>query len=258
MARPHRVDIEPSPRRVRALFAGATVADSTNTLLVRETGYRPVYYFPFADIAAGLLAATDHHTRCPYKGEASYWTISANGRTADNAAWGYPEPIPAAAALKDHVAFYWDRLDHWYEEDEEIFVHPRDPHVRVDVVASRRRVQVRHAGVVLADTRQALFLFETGLPTRHYIPPADIRTDLLAESAAVTRCPYKGIAAYRSAVIDGRTSEDIAWVYEAPIAECPRIAGHICFFAERVDEIRIDGVAVLRPDTPWSRPRQSP
>lgn len=106
----HRVDIEPGAQRMTARFAGETIADSTRALTVRETGHAPVPYFPVADVRMDLLRATAHRTRCPYKGEASYWTVAAGGQTAENAAWGYRDPIPAAGALKDHVAFYADKV----------------------------------------------------------------------------------------------------------------------------------------------------
>lgn len=248
----YRIAFEPSPRRVRVRFNGAFVADSTNAHLLFETRHLPVYYFPREDVRMDLLRASDHHTFCPYKGTASYWTIDVGGRSAENAAWAYPEPFAEVAAIGDFVAFYWERVDHWYEEDEEIFVHPRDPYKRVDVVNSSRPVQIVLGGQTVAETRRARFLFETRLPTRYYIPPEDVRMDLLIPSAKTTACPYKGKARYWSARIGERVFEDIAWSYPEPIAECPKIKGLLCFFNERVDEIRLDGAALPRPLTPWS------
>ena len=114
----HRVDIERCPGRATASHAGETIADSTRALTVRETGYAPAVYFPVADVAMERLQATDRRTRCPYKGEASYWTVAVGGREARNAAWGYADPIPAASALKDHIAFYSDRIDIRAGEDK--------------------------------------------------------------------------------------------------------------------------------------------
>jgi uncharacterized protein (DUF427 family) len=249
----YKITFEASPRRVRIVLNGATVADSTDAHLLFETRHLPVYYFPCRDVRMDLLTPTDHHTFCPYKGQASYWTIKAGERTAENAVWGYPEPYEEVAAIKDYVAFYWDRVDHWYEEDEEIFVHPRDPYKRVDVVQSSRPVQVVLGGEVVAETRRARFLFETRLPTRYYIPPEDVRMDLLVPSAKKTRCPYKGEARYWSAKIGDRVFEDIVWSYQEPIAECPKIKGYLCFFNEQVDEMRVDGKTMPRPVTPWSK-----
>jgi uncharacterized protein (DUF427 family) len=248
----YRITFEPSPRRVRVEFDGAFIADSTNAHLLFETRHLPVYYFPRADVRMDLLTATDHHTFCPYKGTASYWTIRVRERTAENAVWAYPEPFAEVAAIKDFVAFYWDRVDHWYEEDDEIFVHPRDPYKRVDVVNSSRSVRVILGGETVAETRRARFLFETRLPTRYYIPPEDVRMDLLAPSTKTSACPYKGKARYWSARIGDRVFEDIVWSYPEPIPECSKIKGYLAFFNERVDAILVDGVEVPRPLTPWS------
>ena len=249
----YRITFERSPRRVRVQFGGAYIADSTAAHLLFETRHLPVYYFPRADVRFDLLTPTDHHTYCPYKGEASYWTIKAGDRVAENAVWGYPKPYDELPQIRDYVAFYWDRVDHWYEEDDEVFVHARDPYKRVDVVNSSRRVEVVLGGVQVADTRRARFLFETRLPTRYYIPIEDVRQDLLVPSTKVTACPYKGRAKYFSVKIGDTLFEDIVWSYPDPIPECPKIAGYLCFFNEHVDEIRVDGVVVPRPETPWSR-----
>ena len=248
----YRILFERSPRRVRVEFNGATIADSTEAHLLFETRHRPVYYFPRAAVRMDLLEPTDHHSFCPYKGRASYWTVKVGNRTSENAVWGYPDPYDEVARIKDFVAFYWDRVDHWYEEDEEIFVHPRDPYKRVDVLNSSRHVQVILGGETVADSHRARFLFETRLPTRYYIPPEDVRMDLLVPSDKRTACPYKGRARYWSARIGDRVFEDIVWSYPEPIPECPKIKGYLCFFNERVDAILVDGVATPRPLTPWS------
>lgn len=248
----YRILFEPSPRRVRVQFAGEWIADSTNAHLLFETRHLPVYYFPRADVRMDLLAPTEHHTFCPYKGRASYWTVGVGERAAENAVWGYPDPYDEVMAIRDFVAFYWDRVDHWYEEDEEVFVHPRDPYKRVDAVASSRRVEVILGGETVADTRRAMFLFETRLPTRYYLPPEDVRMDLLLPSDKATRCPYKGKARYWSARVGDRLYPDIVWSYPEPIPECPKIAGRLAFFNEQVDRILVDGTEVPRPLTRWS------
>jgi uncharacterized protein (DUF427 family) len=249
----YKILFEPSPRRVRVAFNGETIADSTNAHLLFETRHLPVYYFPRPDVRMDLLVPTEHHTYCPYKGTASYWTIKVDDRAAENAVWGYPDPYDEVAAIGDFVAFYWDRVDHWYEEDEEIFVHPRDPYKRVDVVASSRPVRIVLGGEIVAETRRARFLFETRLPTRYYIPPEDVRTDLLVASEKVTACPYKGKARYWSARIGDRLFPDIVWSYPEPIPECPKIKDYLCFFNEQVDAILVDGIEVPRPVTKWSK-----
>jgi uncharacterized protein (DUF427 family) len=249
----YRITFEPSPRRVRVVFNNATIADSTAAHLLLETRHVPVYYFPRGDVRMDLLRATEHHSYCPYKGTASYWTVTVGDRVSEKAVWGYPEPFAEVAAIGDYVAFYWDRVDHWYEEDEEVFVHARDPYKRVDVVNSSRPVKVIIGGEILAETTRARFLYETRLPTRYYIPPEDVRMDLLAPSDKVTACPYKGTARYWSVKIGDRVFPDIVWGYPEPIPECPKIRGYFCFFNEQVDEILLDGTPVPRPMTPWSK-----
>jgi uncharacterized protein (DUF427 family) len=249
----YRITFEPSPRRVRVKFGGETIADSAAVRLFFETRHLPIYYFPRADVRMDLLRPTEHHTYCPYKGTASYWTIAAGGRESENAVWGYPEPFDEVAEIRDYVAFYWKEADSWWEEDEEIFVHPRDPYKRVDVIASSRPVKVVLGGEVVAETNRARFLFETRLPTRYYIPEEDVRMDLLVATDKVTACPYKGTARYWTATAGGREYPDIVWGYPDPIAECPKIKGLLCFFNEQVDAIFVDGAEVPRPLTPWSK-----
>ncbi|MDA0367831.1 MAG: DUF427 domain-containing protein [Proteobacteria bacterium] len=247
----HAVIIEPSPRRVRVMFNGETIADSSNTRMLHEDGHLPMYYFPMDDVRMDLLEKTSHTTHCPYKGDASYWTVRAGGRAAENAVWGYEDPLPAQPALKDLVAFYWGRMDHWFEEDEEIFVHPRDPYKRIDTIKSSRRVQVTLGGEVVADSTEAVFLFETGLPTRYYIPRTDITAQLTASSLE-TACPYKGTARYHNVEAGGKTYEDIVWYYPDPIAEIPKIKDLHCFFNEKVDAITVDGQEIPKQPSPWS------
>lgn len=243
----------PSPRRVRVRAAGRVVADTTRAILMREGGHTPVYYIPMDDVRMELFEPTDRSTHCPYKGDASYWTLKSGDAVEENVMWSYRTPFDESEPIRDHVAFYWNRMESWWEEDEEIFVHPRDPKKRVDVVLSHRPVRVVLGGETVAETQNAMFLFETGLPTRYYIPPADVRMDLLAASETRTRCPYKGTAGYYSATVGGETYPDIAWCYPDPVPECPRIRGLICFYGENVDAIEVDGEAVDKPVTRWSR-----
>ncbi len=248
----HPIRVEPSPRRVRAVFNHVAVADSKRVLLLRELGHLPVYYFPVDDVRFDLLEPTDASTHCPFKGDASYWTIRVGDRTSKNAVWGYQNPLPERTDIKGHVAFYWNRVDAWYEEDDEVFVHPRDPYHRVDVLHSSRHVRVVVAGETVAETRRPRLLFETGLPTRYYIPKPDVRMELLEPTDTVTACPYKGRAVYWSVRVGDTLRKDQAWSYPAPIPECPKIEHLVCFFNERVDELWVDGELQPRPTTPWS------
>jgi uncharacterized protein (DUF427 family) len=241
--------VELSPRRVRAFFDNQLLADSQRVLLVWETRRPPVYWFPTADVRMDLLAPKE-----PAAGTASgtvHWRSATGDRVADNLAWSYAEPSGELAALDGHIAFYWNAVDAWYEEDEEIFVHPRDPYTRVDTLHSSRHVRVEVDGEVVAETRRPLLLFETGLPTRYYIPKLDVRMELLEATDTVTHCPYKGSAAYWSLRVGDKTYKDFVWSYPSPIPEIPKIENLLCFYNERVD-LFVDGEKQERPVTPFS------
>lgn len=137
----HGVAFEPSPKRVRAIVNGKTIADSLCTGLVLETGHHPVYYFPRDDVRMDLLQRTKHRTQCPYKGDATYWTLKSGNRAVENAAWSYEQPLAGIERIKALLAFDWGKVDHWFEEDEEIFGHARDPYHWIDVRPSSREVQ---------------------------------------------------------------------------------------------------------------------
>lgn len=253
----HWVHVSDSPRNVRVLFGGETIADSKRVKLLRESNILPVYYFPKQDVRTNLLAASQHTTECPYKGKASYWTPQVGARRAENAVWGYREPLPDATGLKDHFAFEWTKMDNWFEEDEEIFIHPRDPFKRVDALPSKRHVRVVIDGQTVADTRRPYLLFETNHPVRYYLPQEDVRMDLLVPSATKSRCPYKGPASYWSVKNGNQLFEDLVWGYMDPIAECPKIKRLLCFFHERGAEIFVDGEKIPPPQTKWARELKS-
>ncbi len=248
----HPVRFERSPRWVRVFFNHATIADSKRVRLMHEPNRLPVYYFPKEDVRMDLLEASDHRTPSPYKGDAAYWTLRVGDRVAENAVWSYPNPPPGCPDIRGYLAFYWDKMDAWFEEDDEVFVHPRDPYHRVDVLHSSRHVRVVVGGETVAESHRPRLLFETSLPTRYYIPKVDVRMDLLEPSPTTTRCPYKGKASYWSVRVGDRVFEDFVWGYPAPIAECPKIENLVCFFNERVDAIYVDGERQPVPKTPWS------
>lgn len=249
----HWIHVSQSPRHVWVTFGGETIASSKRVLLLREAGVLPVYYFPRADVRMEFLTPAEPKSRCPYKGEASCWSVKVGNKSAENAAWSYLNPLSQAAALQDCLAFEWNKMDAWYEEDEQIFVHPRDPYKRVDVLSSKRHVRVVIDGETVADTRRPRLLFETNHPVRYYIPREDVRMDLLEPSATRSRCPYKGPASYWSVRIGGKLHDDLVWGYMEPIAECPKIKGLLCFFAERGAEIYVDGEKIPTPKTKWAR-----
>jgi uncharacterized protein (DUF427 family) len=248
------VFLDPSPKRVRAVVGEQTVADSLRPLLLHEGGHQPIYYFPADDVRSEMLVPTDHHSYCPKKGEASYYSIRVGDQLIENAAWYYPSALPdAPPGLEGLIAFYWKKIEHWYEEDEEIFGHPRDPYHRIDVIPSSRHVRVSLDGELLAESNRAMALFESNLPPRWYLPREDVVVSL-EPSETVSLCPYKGQASYFS--VPGADGEDLVWYYEDPLPEAARIAGLVCFFNERVD-LELDGEPVERPDSPWRHPVKS-
>ncbi len=243
---------EPVPYRLRAFLAGEPVFDTTAARLLHETGLLPVYYVPEDDLRHDLLEPSGRTTRCPHKGEASYRSVRVGDRVAADAVWAYRQPLEPASFLAGHAAFYWDRLDEWFAEDEQVYGHPRDPYHRIDVYRTTRRVRVTLDGTELADSVRARMLCETGLPPRFYLPPEDVAGELLEPSPTRTRCAYKGSASYWHARIGDALYEDLAWSYPDPDDDGRDVRDLICFFDERVD-VELGGVAQERPRTQWSR-----
>jgi len=249
------VAIDEFPRRLRAYFGGEVILDTKQAVLLHETRHLPVYYVPLADVRHELLDATDHTTHCPYKGDASYWSVRVGDRVAENAVWNYPEVVEGCPDISGYVALYWTSMDHWFEEDEEVFVHPRNPYKRIDVLESSRHVRVEIDGTTVADSSRPRLLFETDLPVRYYLPALDVRLELLTATATSTACPYKGTARYWSVTVDDTTYDDIVWGYDAPLPEVGKIARLMCFFNEKVD-IHVDDELQARPLSPWSVDRE--
>ncbi|MFN8456022.1 MAG: DUF427 domain-containing protein [Anaerolineae bacterium] len=243
--------LEVSPRWVRVKFGGEIIADSKQVLLFRQYGPNhllPAYYFPLADVRMAALRPSSGKSQTS---DMQYWTVSVGDQLAEKAAWTCLEPPAELAALKGYISFKWDAMEAWYEEEEEVFVHARDPYKRVDVMPSSRHVRVVMAGETVAESRRPYLLFETSLPTRYYLPREDVRLDLLEPSGLKTRCPYKGIASYWSVKIGDQMFKNVIWSYPDPIPENPKIKNLMCFFNERVD-LYVDGELQPRPQTPWS------
>ena len=243
--------LEDSPRRIRATFSGEVVIDSRRAKLLHEGGHLPIYYFPESDVRMDLLVPSDHTTHCPHKGEASYWSLRVGDELSENAAWAYRNPIEGAPPIDGHLAFYWGKLDEWFEEDEQVFGHARDPYHRIDVMPSSRHVRIRVNGVVVSESSRAKALFETSLPTRWYLPPEDVRTDLLLPSDKKTRCAYKGLASHCSVRAGDEVVQDLVWYYPEPSREAEDVKDFLCFFDEKVD-VELDGELQQRPQTQWS------
>jgi len=249
---PEGIRWEPSERWVRGRVGDLTVVDSKHPVLVWEPGRPvPLYAFPRDDVREDLLRPAKNPPSGPRAGTRIFYDLEVTDDVRENAAWTYP-----ADDLADHIAFdwFWRRgtgLDRWYEEEEEIFVHPRDPHPRVDALSSSRHVRVEIDGVLVADTRRPVLLFETGLPVRYYVPRDDVRLDLLVPTDHASSCPYKGTAEYWSWQAGGDVPPNIVWSYPAPLPAVAAIEGHLAFYNEAAD-ITVDGERLDRPVTPFT------
>jgi uncharacterized protein (DUF427 family) len=234
-----RVRLERGAKRIRAYLGGELVADTTRPLLVWEKPYYPTYYFPAADVRTDLLAADGEVSHSPSRGDGRAYTVTAGGKEARGAALRY-EQSPFEE-LRDTIRLDWHAMDAWFEEDEQVFTHARDPYTRVDILPSSRHVRVEIGGLTIAETTKPTLLFETGLPTRYYMPKTHVRMDLLTPTETATHCPYKGQAAYWSVRIGDALVPDLAWSYPTPLPESQKIAGLVCFYPDKVD-LYVDGI----------------
>ncbi len=244
-----RVRVEDTHKRVRVQIAGVTVADSTAVKMVWEIPYFPTYYFPQRDVRLDLLTDSGETKRSPSRGTADLFDITAGDRTVNGAARVWNES--KLEELEGYVSFPWDAMDHWFEEDDEVFFHARDPYTRIDILQSSRTIRVEVDGVVVAESDRARLLFETNLPVRYYLPKTDVRFEHLEETGTATNCPYKGTARYWSINTTGETHHDVVWGYDAPFPESQLVAGFVSFYNEKLD-IYVDGVLEDKPKTKFS------
>jgi uncharacterized protein (DUF427 family) len=254
-ANPHAkrgsVRVETGAKRIRAYLGGEVVADTTTPLLVWERPYYPTYYFPLADVRDDLLQAADGAAvvRSPSRGDGRRFSVRAGGKLAEGAAVRH-EHSPFEE-LRDAIRLEWDAMDAWFEEDEEVFTHARDPYTRIDILHSSRHVRVELDGVTLAESTSPRLLFETGLPARYYLPKPHVRMELLEPTTTISHCPYKGQAEWWSVRTRDGLHDDFAWSYPAPLPESQKIAGLVSFYNERT-EIHVDGELQERPSTKFS------
>ncbi|MET7386325.1 DUF427 domain-containing protein [Streptomyces sp. NPDC005529] len=245
----------PSERWVRGRTGETTVVDSRNPVLVWEPGVPvPLYAFPRGDVREDLLRPAKNPRTGTHTGSRIFYDIELDGVLLENAAWTFP-----VDDLAGHIAFEWFRrvgrgLEHWYEEEDEIFIHPRDPYKRVDAIPSSRHVQIEIEGTLVADTHRPVLLFETGLPIRYYMPREDVRLDLFQPSDLSTGCPYKGTATYWAWRGDGDEPADLVWSYPEPLPAVAPVKDLLAFYNEAVDII-VDGERLDRPVTPFTSKR---
>jgi uncharacterized protein (DUF427 family) len=244
--------VEPVPRRIRAVLAGKTIADTTNAHYVWEHPYYPVYYVPLGDVVADVLVDEETPEETT-RGDVQVYGL----RVGEERRPGAARVLHAAKVkgLDETVRLEWSALDAWFEEDEQVLVHPRSPYVRVDAIRSTRRLRVEEKGVVLAESSSPVLVFETGLPTRYYLNRTNVDFAHLVHSDTETACPYKGVTTdYWSSRIGDATHPDVAWSYEFPMRELLPIAGLVAFYNEKVD-LFLDGERLERPHTHFGRGR---
>jgi uncharacterized protein (DUF427 family) len=241
--------VEPAPRRVRARLGDRFVVDTTSAVYVWEWSHYPQYYLPLADIDGDVLVDEQHHEQLG-RGSAKRYGIRLGDIDRPGVAHLYTESD--IEGIAGRVRFDWAAFDSWFEEDEEVFVHPRDPYSRVDAIRSTRTVSVRLDGIELARSSSPVMVFETGLPTRYYFNRTEVDFEHLVPSDTVTSCPYKGQTTdYWSVRLGDQAYPDLAWAYDFPTRQLLPIAGLVAFYNEKVD-IDIDGEAQERPGTHFS------
>lgn len=261
---------EPTAKRIRASLGGNAVVDTRHAYLIWEPRrITPIFAVPEAELLARLVPSGNPEVQVPERGvtlsldapplldpRTGFGRHTVNGAgsdvvtataTAPGAAFRPDDPDLAGYVFLDFGPF------DWLEDDEEIIGHPRDPFHRIDIRASSPRVEVALDGVVLAGTNAAQLLYETMLPVRYYIPPEDVRLDLMEESPRRTVCPYKGEARYWT-YPGPESGRNVAWSYDRRFLDAAQIHGLVSFFNERLD-VKVDGVLQARPVTPWSRPQ---
>ncbi len=224
-----RVAVEPVLKRIRVRFAGEVIADTTNALLLLERDHHPIYYLPLADIRAEFLEPVETSSFCPWKGTARYWDVVVGDQRSPKAVWGYPEAHDDGLDLRQYAAFYWNRVDDWFEEDERVAGHPRDPYVRVDVLRSSRYVTASIGDKVLAESRSTRILFETGKPPRFFFPRIGVSISELAGSDTVSSSPYLGTAHHLAHRTTDGVLRDVAWFYTEPTPEAAGVAELVTF-----------------------------
>ena len=242
--------IEPVPRRIRAVLSGAVVLDTTQAVYVWESPNYPRYYVPIADVAKDVLV-DEEQSQHRHRGTSRQYGLRVGAVERPASAHVYTDD--ALEGLAGMVRFDWDVMDAWFEEDEEVFVHPRNPYARVDALRSTRTVRIELKGLVVAESSSPVMVFETGLPTRYYLNRTELDFEHLIPSETVTSCPYKGTTSgYWSFQLGDTIHPDVAWVYNFPTRQLLPIAGLIAFYNEKVD-IVLDGEPLPRPTTHFSK-----
>ncbi len=236
----HKILFEPDPRRLRAYVGDTLVLDTVRAHLLHETGIRPVAYVPLEDVDAALLQRSETTTHCPFKGDASYWSLRVGDDVREDAVWAYEQPREEAGWLRGYAALFAGRVDRWLVEDERVDDGGlRDPYHRVDVHVSSRPVSVTARGELVARSERPTLVFETSMPVRAYVARGDVTAGHLRPSDTTTSDPYIGDAIWWHVHAGGELLRDAAHSYELPRAEAMKIAGLVSFSGEGI-EVALD------------------
>lgn len=248
---PDRFTWEPSSRWVRGVVGDVAVVDSRHQILVWEPGHKvPEYGFPESHVRTDLLvpgSAPEQQRWRPATKDVAWFDLVDGDRRIPAAAWRWTVP-----GLEHYIGVSWfpGVLDGWFEEDEPVITHPRDPGSRIDVLPTSRHVVVRVDGEQVAESSTAVVLYEHGLPARFYLPAADLRWEALTPVDLRTTCPYKG-EADRYWALASAPEREIAWSYSAPFHQVSAIKDRIAFYNERV-ELVVDGAPYVDSPRSWA------
>lgn len=256
----------PTTKRIRLLFNGAMIADTTSALYVWEHEYYPQYYVPMESLfqppgyevclSHGEAIKDDHDKIIggglqlavrPANTQEEYRVLSEMVLFA-------ADLEGPASPLRNYVKVIFDAVDQWFEEDTPIYVHPKDPYKRVDTLHSttpiRITIPINNEDIILAESPVSVHLYETLLPPRYYLPYTSLKTIYLRPSKSVSECPYKGVAQYHSVYVKGQMMQDLVWWYRAPTADCIAVTGMRCFYNEKVDVWIMEGSEWKKLDRP--------
>ncbi|PPR79135.1 MAG: hypothetical protein CFH01_00575 [Alphaproteobacteria bacterium MarineAlpha2_Bin1] len=228
--------LEKTQKWIRGIVFHEMILSSKNSFILLEDGHLPTYYFPKDDIKMNLLFKNKKTTFCPLKGEATYWDFRCKDGNISDIAWSYECPIEGQKEITGLIAFYWNKLDKWYEEAEEIFCHPRDPYVRVDAIKSSRNVKIFLEKDLILSTNKPIILFETHKEPKYFFSINEIEANLVF-SETIFRCPYKGVSNYLSIKENNKTFKDVIMQYTEPRPEVTILKNLACF--EKNDSLSV-------------------
>lgn len=236
----------PTGTKITAIVDGSVLVQSRNAMLLRQSPFKIAYGFPREEVDSTLLESNTEAKNDGRLGPVQQYDLNIGPQQRPEAAYEYLESRDGYPDLRGYLFFSWDAADRWFEEEEELIGHPRDPYTRIDVRRTSYHIEVKVEGVIVADTRRAFALLETGLPVRYYIPSEDVVWDYLIDSETQTVCPYKGRSRYWHIQVDGTVYNDRVWAYLEPFQDADPVRDALCFHQEKLT-LLVDGVEERKP-----------